>query len=258
MHENHHQMLLSNKNKEDTFIASGFSNWKNATESEKGFTQHKLSKTRGDAVSRFLKIPSEINDLIQTIRSTLKLQQDQNRKSLIKIMSSLRYLARQGIALRGHNEENSNFVQLLNLLAEDDSNLKESLLRKSKKYTSPTIQNKILKDMALTILREIVNSIKDSGYYSIMAEDSSSNSNVQQFVICVRRVDNMLEPREEFIGLHAVRIANAKNSSIILKDIILRLELNRKLLRGQCYDGCSTMMGNVSGVAQVIKQDINH
>ena len=68
----------------------------------------------------------------------------------------------------------------------------------------------------------------------------------------------MLEPREEFIGLHAVRIANAKNSSIILKDIILRLELNRKLLRGQCYDGCSTMMGNVSGVAQVIKQDINH
>ena len=91
-------------------------------------------------------------------------------------MSSLRYLARQGIALRGHNEENSNFVQLLNLLAEDDSNLKESLLRKSKKYTSPTIQNKILKDMALTILREIVNSIKDSGYYSIMAEDSSSNS----------------------------------------------------------------------------------
>ena len=44
-----------NKDKEDAFITSGFSNWKNPTESEKGFTQHESSKTHGDAVSRFLK-----------------------------------------------------------------------------------------------------------------------------------------------------------------------------------------------------------
>ena len=125
MHANYHQMLLSNENKEDTFITSGFSNWKNATESEKGFAQHESSKTHGDAASRFLKIPSETNDVIQTICSTLKLQQDQNGKSLIKIMSSIRYLSRQGTALKGHNEENSTFVQLLNLLAEDEDNLKE-------------------------------------------------------------------------------------------------------------------------------------
>ena len=86
MSANYHQMLLTNKNKEEAFITSRFSNCKNETESEKGFTQHKSSKTYGDAVSRFLKIPSETNDLIQTIRSTLKLQQDQNRKKLIKIM----------------------------------------------------------------------------------------------------------------------------------------------------------------------------
>ena len=40
-------------------------------------------------------------------------------------MSSIRYLSRQGTALKGHNEENSTFVQLLNLLAEDEDNLKE-------------------------------------------------------------------------------------------------------------------------------------
>lgn len=54
-------------------------------------------------------------------------------------MSSLRYLVRQGIALRGHNEEKLNFIQLLNLRAEDDENLKKWLLKKSKKYTSPII-----------------------------------------------------------------------------------------------------------------------
>ena len=134
-------------------------------------------------------------------------------------MSSIRYLARQGIALRGHNEENSNFIQLLNFHAEDDDNLKEWLLRNSKKYTSPIIQNEILKDMALTILRDIVNSIKDSGCYSIMTDESSNISNVQQFVNCIRWVDNVLEPHEDFIGLHAVEIANTKNLSQILKDI---------------------------------------
>ena len=112
--------------------------------------------------------------------------------------------------------------------------------------------------MALTSLRDIVNSIKDSGYYSIMADESSDISNVQQFVICIRWVDNILEPHEEFIGLHAVKIANAMHFSLVLKDIILRFGLNRELLRGECYDGCSTMMGKVSGVAQIIKQDINH
>ena len=112
--------------------------------------------------------------------------------------------------------------------------------------------------MALTILRDIVNSIKDSGYYSIMADESSDISNVQQFVICIRWADNMLEPHEEFFGLHAVKIANSKNLSLILKDIILRLRLNRELLQGKCYGGCSTMMGKISGVTQIIKQDINH
>ena len=62
---------------------------------------------------------------------------------------------------------------------------------KSKKYTSPVIQNEIIKDMALIILHDIVNSIKDSGCYSIMADESSDISNEQQFIICIWWVDKM-------------------------------------------------------------------
>ena len=75
IHANYHQMLLTNKNKEKAFITSGFSTWKKATESEKGLTQHKWSKTQGYAVSRLLKISSQTNDFIQIICSTLKLQE---------------------------------------------------------------------------------------------------------------------------------------------------------------------------------------
>lgn len=39
-HANYYQMLLSNKNKEGAFIASGFINWKNTTESERRLAQN--------------------------------------------------------------------------------------------------------------------------------------------------------------------------------------------------------------------------
>ena len=77
-------------------------------------------------------------------------------------------------------------------------------------------------------MHDIVNSTKDLGYHSIMADESSDISDVQQFVIWICWVDNMLEPREDFIGLHAVNIANVRNLHLILKDIILRLGLNRE------------------------------
>ena len=112
--------------------------------------------------------------------------------------------------------------------------------------------------MALTIWRGIVISIRDSGYYSIMADESSATSNVEQFLICICWVDNMLEPHEDYIGFHAVNIANAKNLSLMLKYILLKLRLNRELLRKQYYDGNSTMMGKFSDVAQINRQDINH
>ena len=158
------------------------------------------------------------------------------------MMTSVRYLARQGIALKG-NEENLNFTQFLNLCAEDDDNLKECLLRKSKEYTLTMIQNEILKDMAIKTLSHIVNSIKDSGYYSIMADESSDISNVQQFVICIRQVDNMLEPHEDFTGLHTVNTANVKNLRLIFKRYYIETwikqgVITRAVLRWmQCNDG---------------------
>lgn len=43
---------------------------------------------------------------------------------LLKQLSSLRYLLRQGLALRGHDENEGNLVQLLLLRTEDCAGLK--------------------------------------------------------------------------------------------------------------------------------------
>ena len=165
-------------------------------------------------------------------------------RALLKVISSVRFLARQGLAFRGHQDINSNFIQLLNVRADDDMQFKKWLCRRIEKPTSAEIQNEILKDMALLILRAVVSCIKESIFYSIMADESTDITNHEQLVICIRWVDKDLNPHEDFI--------DATTLTKVIKDITLRLGLDSSKLRGQCYDGCSTIKGLKKGVSTQI------
>ena len=90
-----------------------------------------------------------------------------------------------------------------------------------------------------------------------MADEITDIIDKEQFVICIRWVDNDLNANEDFIGLHELSVTNAETLAFILKDVVLRLGLDPERLRGQCYDGCSTMMGKKSGVAPAIKNELN-
>ena len=62
----------------------------------------------------------------------------------MKILSSIRYLARQRLPLRSHNDSESSFRQLLLLRAEDNPNFQEWLQRNALK-TSLGISNLVKK-----------------------------------------------------------------------------------------------------------------
>ena len=70
-----------------------------------------------------------------------------------------------------------NFIQLLKLEGEVDSQIEKWLKKKSVKYTHPEIQNPCLQLMSLTILREISKNIQNSVYYTIMADEVTNSSN---------------------------------------------------------------------------------
>ena len=80
---------------------------------------------------------------------------------MLKIISCLHYLARQGLPFRGHGDEkDANFKQLYPFRAEDDPAFAKWLKDKNLSYTSPEIQHEILKDMSLSILHDVANCIK--------------------------------------------------------------------------------------------------
>ena len=169
------------------------------------------------------------------ISSEYAKQKLQSRAMLLTILSSIRYLSRQGIALRGRyksgddndnighvgGEPDSNFVQLLKLRAQDISQLTHWMGRNQDKFTIPDIQNQILQIMAITIQQKISSEICGK-WYTIIVDETTDISNTEQMVSCLRYVDSHLEVHEEFIGLHSLQSTTAEVIVTIIKDILLR------------------------------------
>ena len=66
-------------------------------------------------------LPTSSKDVGELLSSVHAQEKSDNRTYLLKILSSLRFLARQGCAVRGHGDDSDgNFSQLLKLRGEDN------------------------------------------------------------------------------------------------------------------------------------------
>ena len=90
----------------------GFTNWKGAT---RVLVKHESSNFH-KATTEAQMATNEVADMLSPAAATEK---KNNRKYLLKIISSICFLGRQGLPLRGDNDLDSNFYQLLLLRAED-------------------------------------------------------------------------------------------------------------------------------------------
>ena len=192
--------------RELTFISKEYTNWKDACEA---FQKHFNSDCHKEAVES-IELPLKTGDVGEMLCTEHKKEKEANRAMLRKIIESIRYLARQGLALRGHKDEaDSNFSQLLLLRGIDCPALLTWLKKKANKYTSGEIQNEFLEIIALHILRQICSDIAKNGFFTIMADECTDVSNKEQFVICIRWVDNTLTSHEDVIGLYNVETIDA-------------------------------------------------
>ena len=233
-------------------ILKGFSNWKDGTLSIK---KHEQSSCHQQAVEVMVTLPATTRDIGEMLSQQHAKEKEGNRKILLKILSNVRFLARQGLALRGDGDESdSNFMQLLNLRGEDDSMVTEWLLRKANKHTSHEIQDEFLKIMSLHVLRQIAANLQGSPFVTIMADETTDASNHEQVTIVIRWVTTEFQVHEEFIGLYFVPSIGADTLTRVIQDTLIRLNLSLTRVRGQCYDGASTMSGAKSGVATRIQE----
>ncbi|CAB3991857.1 zinc finger MYM-type 1-like [Paramuricea clavata] len=206
------------------------------------------------AIDYAVNFPTNCGNVIDMTNEQNKKLRQTNCCCLLKIIENLQSLCRQGQAIQGNTDTESNFYQLMKLWGRDDPVLLELLKKRSSdKYTSHDIQNEIIEIMAHEVQQDLIKDI-GTGFFSIIADEYTDIGNKEQLTLCFQWVDGQLDGHEDFLGFY--NIPNIASETIVqaIKDSLIRLQLSLSQCRGQCYDGASNMLGKKSGVAKQIQE----
>lgn len=118
---------------------------------------------------------SKVDELLS---KSVLVKKKENHDMLIYVIEGIRLLGRQGIAMRGSHmetgdstsEPNSNMWQVLRAFG-CKSELLSSLLEKSQTYCSAGVQNELLEIMSSSVMRTIVNDIRQADWYALMIDE---------------------------------------------------------------------------------------
>jgi len=92
------EKLKTNTLEKKTYILTGFSNWKDAG---RCFRQHEMSDCHPEAIEKVVTLPKVTKDVGEMLSKANMKEKEDNRECLLTILSSIRFLAQQGIALMG-------------------------------------------------------------------------------------------------------------------------------------------------------------
>ena len=233
---------------ETAFVVEGFQNWKKSVEH---FCSHETSDLHKEVMLKHksLQAPS----IVDQLSISASREHAQNREMLLKVMSSLQFLLKQGLPVRGHTSSDGNLVQLLKLCSEDCPPLSRWL--QNQQYMSPEIINELIKLMGNELLRQLLVKIRDATWFAILADETADIANLEQLSLSIRWVTKDYEIHEDFIGLVHVPTITSKAITSAIKDVLIRCSLPISLCRGQGYDGAANMMGHLNGVAKQIQDE---
>ena len=92
-------------------------------------------------------------------------------------------MLRQGLAFRGHEQEEGNFNQLLRLRMEDDPELHSYMLN-TITFSSPQEQEEVMKMYCHAVLRKLAADIKNE-FFSVIVDGTQDINGVERESICL-------------------------------------------------------------------------
>jgi len=155
--------------------------------------------------------------------------------------------ARQGLPIRGHTDKSGNFYELIMLRSTDNPEVGSFLKCERFVYTCHEIQNKILQLITHSVLRSLIANISKARIFSLIVDETNDQSTDEQVSVCVRYVNDEIQPNEIFLGLHETADTRGESLFNMIIDVLTRSRLSLPVdnLHGQCYDGASSMCGQL-------------
>ncbi|KAL5543761.1 hypothetical protein UlMin_007545 [Ulmus minor] len=184
------------------------------------------------------------------------------RTRLTASVDCIRFLIRQGLAFRGHDESEDstnqgNFIELLNFLADHNEEVRVVALKNAPenlRLTSSKIQKDIVNACAVETINVIIRDMGDAAF-SILVDESRDVSVKEQMVIMFRYVNKKGYVIESFIGIEHVANTTAVSLKTAIDKLFSKHGLSISRLRGQGYDGASNMSGEFNGLKTIIMKE---
>ncbi|VEN39225.1 unnamed protein product [Callosobruchus maculatus] len=240
----------------EAFVSIGFSQWNHAHDT---FKNHEKSKFHFASVQA-LHSMKKTKPVIQQLSDGKLKEMKEARIALRKIFESIIFLSKEGLPFRGsfHKEgsfEDSKFNELLKLRANDVPELDKWLKRSNQKWLHHSIVEEILKILSDSVLNGILQAVRNAKYYSIMVDETSDISRLEQVSLCLRHVDEKLNVTEDFVGFYETKNTKSETLFSIVKDVLTRYNLDLKDVRGQSFDGAANVSGDKIGLQTRIREE---
>lgn len=214
------------------------------------------------------------SDLADVLKNTWK----PDKTKLKTIIETIELCGHQGLALRGGQDSgelslktpvknDGNFRSLLRYRIQSGDNLFLNHIQncsKNASYISADVQNEVISIISEYIQHKICDKINEGKYFTILADETTDISRIEQFSLCIRYLekssnfenDNSYFTREDFLQFVPVHSTVGLELANTIISTLTGLGINLKYLRGQGYDGAANMRSVFRGVQAIIMQKL--
>ncbi|XP_042051650.1 zinc finger MYM-type protein 1-like [Salvia splendens] len=162
---------------DDTFTKRGCSNWKNALE-RFNYLVRGVNSCHNNTRIQFKAFQDQRNSVASILRSNTREMEVAYRIRLTVSLNMTRFLLKQGLSFRGHDESSSssnrgNFLELLQWFSELNDDVSKTLFTNApanNQMNSPQIQKELANACASEVTHAIVNDIGDKVFTLLVDE----------------------------------------------------------------------------------------
>ena len=251
--------------KEKTLGVTPVKDWSNAVK----LIQRHIASTSHEAclksADNFISImEGKSKSVTRQISSQYDKVVSRNRKILGIIIETIVLCGNHNMALRGREDDKSNFMAILKYRSQDNELLREHLEAASESkafnkttYLSPEIQNEIIDICGNMISDDIIKACNSAPCFAFIADEATDVATIEQMALCLRFYDEKEKCiREEFIGFAECKSTTGEALTNSFLDNLRDKGVIIDRMRGQGYDGAANMSGKYRGVQARIREVI--
>lgn len=243
-------------------MTEGYDDWKNV---HSRLSEHEHSKDHMSAICTFV-IRSRTSGRIDIeLIKTHENQKNYWRDVLKRVVSTIKFLTKHGLAFLGDNQNlfsknNGNFLGSLEYLSEYDPFLAKHLQnygnpgKGNVSYLSSSICDEFICLMSNKLKTKFISEIKEAKYFSIIVDSTPDISHIDQLTLIIRYVLPNCDIVERFFEFIPIYSHTGENLEKIIIEKLENFGLDIHNCRGQSYDNAANMSGQYQGLQSRIKQ----